>query len=34
MQEFKENKIRKILNFLQEENQVAVTEEGLITLSS
>jgi ATP-dependent DNA helicase RecQ len=34
MREFKENKIRKILNFLQEENQVSVTEEGLIKMRS
>jgi len=32
MQGFKEIKIRKILNFLQEENQVSITEEGLITM--
>ena len=32
MQGFKENKIWKILNFLQEENQVSITEEGLIKI--
>ena len=31
---FKENKIRKILNFLQEEDQVSITEEGLIKMRS
>ncbi|MEO8764084.1 MAG: ATP-dependent DNA helicase RecQ [Ginsengibacter sp.] len=34
MKEFKETKIRKILNFLQEENQVSITEDGLIKLKS
>lgn len=29
---FKENKILKILHFLQDENQVSITEEGLITM--
>jgi ATP-dependent DNA helicase RecQ len=30
LREFKENKIRTILSFLQEENQVSITEDGLI----
>ena len=34
MQEFKETKIRKILNFLQDENKVSITEEGLIKMRS
>ena len=32
LQGFKENKIRKILNFLQEEDQVFITEDGLIKI--
>jgi hypothetical protein len=32
MQGYKETKIRKILNFLQEEDQVVITKEGLIKL--
>jgi ATP-dependent DNA helicase RecQ len=34
MHGFKENKIMKILNFLQEEEQVSVTKEGLIKIKS
>ena len=34
MEGFKENKIRKILNFLQEENQVSITKDGLIAMRS
>ena len=34
MQEFNENKIWKILNFLQEENQVSITEDGFIKMRS
>ena len=34
MQGFKENKIWKILNFLQEENQVSITKDGLIAMRS
>ncbi len=32
LKDFKENKVMKILHFLQDENQVSITEEGLITM--